>query len=159
MLWIRVFRSTLSAFSSIIESTLTMALLLVSFINLLSLFWKNERTLLQCPSSLCVCESTPINFECLNQYLWNLVCISRHLSPSQRRTSYIPPISLCVSPIFARQLLGKHVSAAEITCNSIRIIGHVYLWVFLFIPLSLLGNSSGKYVPVATKNGWRCRSV
>jgi hypothetical protein len=39
------------------------------------------------------------------------VCISWHLSPSQRRTSWIPPISLCacmcIPPIVARQRLGK----------------------------------------------------
>jgi hypothetical protein len=34
-----------------------------------------------------VCLSPPMKFECLNQSLRNLVCISWHLSPSQRCTS------------------------------------------------------------------------
>jgi hypothetical protein len=43
---------------------------------------------------VCVCVSVCISplttFECLNQSLWNLVCISYHLRPSQRRTKWIP---------------------------------------------------------------------
>jgi hypothetical protein len=30
---------------------------------------------------------SPLTFEWRNQSLWNLVCVSWHLSPSQRRTS------------------------------------------------------------------------
>jgi hypothetical protein len=46
---------------------------------------------------LAVCEiPTPLTFERLNQSLWNLVCTSCHLSPLQRRTTEILPISLCV---------------------------------------------------------------
>jgi hypothetical protein len=52
----------------------------------------------------------PITFKCLNQSLWNLVFISWQLSPSQRRTSQVPPISLrvymCIPPIVARQGLS-----------------------------------------------------
>jgi hypothetical protein len=54
-----------------------------------------------------------------------LVYISWHRSPSQRRTSYILPISpcvyMCIHLIFARQLLGKYVPAATNTRNSRRI--------------------------------------
>jgi hypothetical protein len=35
----------------------------------------------------CVCEATLLTFECLNQSLWNLVCISWHMSPPQWHTS------------------------------------------------------------------------
>jgi hypothetical protein len=48
-----------------------------------------------------------LTFECLNQSLWNLVRISWHLSPSQRRTSQIPPISLCVCMCMHLSLLGN----------------------------------------------------
>jgi hypothetical protein len=34
----------------------------------------------------CVCIPPLLTFECLDQSLWNLVRISRHLSPSQRPT-------------------------------------------------------------------------
>jgi hypothetical protein len=38
--------------------------------------------------AFCMCIHCPLTtFECLNQYLWDSVCISWHLSPSQRRTS------------------------------------------------------------------------
>jgi hypothetical protein len=40
--------------------------------------------------AVCVCESPcplPSNFECLNQSLFSLLCVSWHLSSSQRRTS------------------------------------------------------------------------
>jgi hypothetical protein len=36
---------------------------------------------------LCVCAFPPLTFECLNQSKWNLVCITWHLIPYQRRTS------------------------------------------------------------------------
>jgi hypothetical protein len=42
-----------------------------------------------CDHAVCVSVNPPLpqlTFECLNQSLWNLVCISWHLSPSQRRT-------------------------------------------------------------------------
>jgi hypothetical protein len=44
-----------------------------------------------------------------------LVCTAWHLSPSRRRISHIPPISLCLymyPPIVASQRLGKNVTAA-----------------------------------------------
>jgi hypothetical protein len=44
--------------------------------------------------SVCVCVLPASTFECLNQSLCYLVCVSWHLSPSQRRTSKSPPISL-----------------------------------------------------------------
>jgi hypothetical protein len=74
-------------------------------LSLLLLFWKNESRLM--PSvSLCVCESPLTTSKWLNQSLWNLVCISRHLSPSQRCTYYIPPISLCLY-MYTLWLLGN----------------------------------------------------
>jgi hypothetical protein len=48
-----------------------------------------------------------LTFECLNQSLGNLVCISWHLSLSQQHTSYIPPISLCVCMCIPLLLLGN----------------------------------------------------
>jgi hypothetical protein len=57
-----------------------------------------------------------------------------------------------ISPLIARQQLCKHIPAANVTCNNRRIVGYVVfyavlviskesLWICLFIPLSLLGNS------------------
>jgi hypothetical protein len=51
-------------------------------------------------------ESPPLTFDCLNQSLLNLVCISWHLSPSQRRTLSLC-VCMCIPPIAARQTLGK----------------------------------------------------
>jgi hypothetical protein len=103
-----------------------------------------------------------VTFECLDQSLWNLVCISWHVGPPQRRTSQIPPISLCVCtcipPIVARQRLGKilsllniatkrlgkHVLAAKSGHKNIRIVVRVYLWACLCIPLSLFWKNSAK---------------
>jgi hypothetical protein len=99
---------------------------------------------------------SPLTFECLNQSLWNVICISWHLSPFQRCTSLIPPFSLCVIcvspllllgkgsiqctlPLIARQLLGKHVPTATNIWNNRNILGHECLWVCLRILLSLLG--------------------
>jgi hypothetical protein len=74
-----------------------------------------------------------INFEFQKQSLWNLVCISWHLSPSQRRTSKIPPISLCVCIciplIVARQRLGKYIPAAMNARNNRRNFGLVIFYV------------------------------
>jgi hypothetical protein len=61
---------------------------------------------------VCVCAyHFLINFECFNYSLWNLACISWQLSPSQRRTSWNPPISrcvrLCILPTIERQRLGE----------------------------------------------------
>jgi hypothetical protein len=62
-------------------------LVLINFTRFLARFLhlKNISFLTRTPCSLCI--STLSNFKCLNQSLWNLVCITRHLSPSQRRTS------------------------------------------------------------------------
>jgi hypothetical protein len=69
--------------------------------------------------SVCLCNLSPSTFEWLKQFLRNLICISWHLNPSQRRTSWNPPISLCVymctSPIVARQRLSKNITAATNT--------------------------------------------
>jgi hypothetical protein len=35
----------------------------------------------------------PTNYECLNKYLWNMVCVSRHPFPCQRRTLYSPSMN------------------------------------------------------------------
>jgi hypothetical protein len=90
-----------------------------------------------------------------NQSLW-------HLSPSQRRTSLIPPVSLCVCMsiplIVARQRLGKHVPEAMNTHNNRRIVGSDIfcavlvistksLWVCLYIPVSLLDKDSVNTFP------------
>jgi hypothetical protein len=52
--------------------------------------------------------------------------------PISTATSYIPPISLCVSmcipPIVARHRFGKHVHAATTTGNSERTVGHGFLY-------------------------------
>jgi hypothetical protein len=46
----------------------------------------------------------------------NLVCISWHLIPSQRRTSLIPPnsrfVCMCIPPVVAKQRLGRNVTTA-----------------------------------------------
>jgi hypothetical protein len=76
---------------------------------------------------------------------------------------YINPshqsVSVYVSrPILARQRLGKHVPAATNTRNNrrivawvvfyaVRVVSHKSQWVFLCIPLSLLGNSSANTFP------------
>jgi hypothetical protein len=51
-----------------------------------SLFWNTSSLTLLSVCTLCVSPSQP-TFEWLNQSLWNLVCISWQLNPSQRRTS------------------------------------------------------------------------
>jgi hypothetical protein len=104
---------------------------------------------------LSVTPSPPSTFECLNQSLWNLVCVSWHLSPSQRLTSYTPAISLCVClcipPVVATQRLGKHVLAAANRGYNRRIVGSVIfcavrvlwkesLWICVSV-VSLLGNN------------------
>jgi hypothetical protein len=97
-----------------------------------------------------------------NQFAVKINKISWKLSPSQRRTSYIPSISLCVYmcilPIVARQRLGKHVPSATSTCNNTRIIERIIfcavrflskesLLVSLCIPVLLLGNNSVNKFP------------
>jgi hypothetical protein len=65
------------------------------------------------PCCLFFCEYPLLTLEFLNQSIWNLVCISWHMNPSQRRTTQIPLISLYVpkynAPIIARQRLGNSV--------------------------------------------------
>jgi hypothetical protein len=48
-----------------------------------------------------------LTFECLNQFLWNLVCISWHLNPSQQNTSKFPLISLRVHMCIPLLLLAN----------------------------------------------------
>jgi hypothetical protein len=68
-------------------------------------------------SSCCLCI-LPSAFECLNQSLWNLVCISWNLSQSQWLT-HKSPLSICVPvfifPTVAKQRHGKNVRAATNT--------------------------------------------
>jgi hypothetical protein len=67
---------------------------------------------------VCVRVSALSTFECVNESLWNLVCISLHLSPSQRHNSRIPPFSLCdsvyIPSIFATQRLGAPTNTRAI---------------------------------------------
>jgi hypothetical protein len=68
-----------------------------------------------------------IKFECINQSVWKLVCISWHRNQSQWPTSQIPLISLCVSLCNPLSLLGKHVPTATNIRNNRSIVGHVVL--------------------------------
>jgi hypothetical protein len=69
------------------------------FFSFLSLLSKSR--LMRSLACLCVCVSPLSTVECLNQYLWNLVCISWKLSSSQQRTVclsvclYVYPSYLC----------------------------------------------------------------
>jgi hypothetical protein len=97
------------------------------------------------PQSVCVPVYPPLStIECLNQSPLNLWCISWQLSPSQRRTSWIPPISLCarmcIPLIVARQWLGKHVPTATNTHNNRKDVG---LLVFLCSRCLVKGESVG----------------
>jgi hypothetical protein len=66
---------------------------------------------------LYVCIPPPqLTYECLNQSFLNLVCISWHLSPSQRHASQIP------APIVARQRLSRQVPAAKTTHVTIELL-------------------------------------
>jgi hypothetical protein len=53
-----------------------------SFISQLSLFWWNKVTLILSLSLCAFADPLLSTFECLNQSLWNLVCISWNLGPS-----------------------------------------------------------------------------
>jgi hypothetical protein len=77
------------------------------FIGLLSLFWKNKSRLMWSPCCVSVNPLPPSTYECLNQSLRNLVCISWHLRPVQWRTSQVPPISLCVYMCIPLSTLGN----------------------------------------------------
>jgi hypothetical protein len=91
-----------------------------------------------------------------------LLCRSWHLSPSQRRTSQIPPTSPCGriwSPsTVARQRLGKEIPAAKHIGNNRKIVGCViFMRFFLFkwesvglsvYPPLLLGNNEVKMFPL-----------
>jgi hypothetical protein len=59
------------------------------------------------PVSVCVSVYNPTAFECLTQSLRNLVCVSWHFSPSQWRTSLIPPAGLCVCVYRPQSLLDN----------------------------------------------------
>jgi hypothetical protein len=73
------------------------------FFSLFSFFWKkkNESRFMRIPCRL-YCGISSITFGRLNQSLWKSVFKSWSLCPSQRRTSQITTISLCVTHIAAR---------------------------------------------------------
>jgi hypothetical protein len=93
--------------------------------------------------------------ESLNQSLWKLVYISWLLSPSQRSTSKIP----LIPSINATQRLSKLLSLLLVlatvrekrkhtnTSNARRIVWRLCLCNCLWIPLSLLADSSVKAFP------------
>jgi hypothetical protein len=94
------------------------------FIAYFSYFKINKKGLVKSPFSLSV-NPFELTFECLNQSLRNFVC-AWHMSPSQRPTSYILPISLCVCmcipPIVTGQRLGKNITAATNTYATIELL-------------------------------------
>jgi hypothetical protein len=95
---------------------------------------------------LCVWIPTLLTFECLNQYLWNLLCItctSAHIEGVLHR-SLNSDYRLMSILIVARRRFGKHVSAATNTRNNRIIVAWAYLWVCLCIPLSSIGKNSVK---------------
>jgi hypothetical protein len=112
---------------------------------------------------VCVCVCIPLwTFEWLNLSLWNLVLISWQQIPSQRRTSWVPPISLCafmfIPSFIVRKRLVKHNPAASNTHSNSRIVVRVIFcpvrvlskarfWICLCIPLTLLGNNYLKTLP------------
>jgi hypothetical protein len=83
-----------------------------------------------------------VNFECLNQFLWNFVCILYHLSPSQILSISLY-VCMYIPPTVATQKLSKHLRAATNTRNGGRTVGRVCL----YISLSFLGNNSVKTFP------------
>jgi hypothetical protein len=113
--------------------------------------------------AVCVSVNSPpplLTFRHLTQSLWNLV--SRHwvhLNGVPHKSLslicvYVALLSLlgngsvqCIAPFIARQRLGKQVPEAMNTRNMRRIVGRAYVWVCLYIPLSLLGNNSVKMFP------------
>jgi hypothetical protein len=70
----------------------TVLVLSFCFVSQLSIFWINRSRLMRTPCYLYILS---IDFWMAETILRNLICISWLLSPSQHRTSQIPPISLC----------------------------------------------------------------
>lgn len=79
----------------------------ICFVSLLPLFCKNKSRPMTSPSFLCVYESPLSTFGSLNQSSWNLVSASRHLSPSQRLASLIPPMNLRACMLISFLLLDN----------------------------------------------------
>jgi hypothetical protein len=75
-----------------------------------SYFENNKSRLMRSPCCLCTPLSLTVKF--LNQSLWNSVCLSWHLRPTQWSTSWNPPVYHLLVP---RQRLGKNVTAATNT--------------------------------------------
>jgi hypothetical protein len=78
--------------------------------------------------SVCVSLNPRIKFECLNQSLWNSVCISWHRSSSQWRTSSISPISPCSYMYVATQRLCKKCHCGNEYTRNNRIVRHAILY-------------------------------
>jgi hypothetical protein len=57
------------------------------FISIYFLFWKSKSRFMWSHCCLCLCTPLSQFFDTLSQFLWNLLCISWHLSPSQWLTS------------------------------------------------------------------------
>jgi hypothetical protein len=75
--------------------------------------WRGEKTPTQgrfvsyAITMLCVYDPPLSTIEYLEESLWNLVCISWHLNLSERLTSQIPRISLCVCMCTPLSLLSN----------------------------------------------------
>jgi hypothetical protein len=95
------------------------------------------------------------------KFCMNIMAAWVHLNDVLHKSLQSVCVSICLSlfslqsngsvkfihPFGARQRLGKHVPAATNTCNNRKIVGRVCLWVYLCIPLRLLGNNSVKKFP------------
>jgi hypothetical protein len=124
--------------------------------NLISLFWKKIIKLcLRDYHAVCVPIPLPPVSLWMPQPIF--MKLGMHLSPSQRRISYTPPISLCVRispPLLS--LLGK-----EYTCNSRSIVG----WYVMTNEQRIGRNSEGSVpglilctiLASASIDGWKQR--
>jgi hypothetical protein len=119
----------------------------ISTFSLLSLFWKNESSLMRSPCCLCVCVPPPNNFwmpypifiklgkhimapepismayflNPSHQSVCLSVCVSLLSLPGKGSVKYIPPF-------VTRQRLSKHVPVATNTLNNRINVGHVCLY-------------------------------
>jgi hypothetical protein len=136
--------------------------------SLLFIFWKIEVYLCD-PNAVCVplCLWIPsLNFWMPHPILTKLgmyITVPEPISTAYYIKSF--PwvcVSVCVSllsllgkgsvkciipPLIAGQRLGKHVPAAMNKRNDRIIVRRIFLWVYLCIPLLLLGNNSTKTFP------------
>jgi hypothetical protein len=85
------------------------------------------------PCCLWFCVSSLSTFEYLKQSLWNFVCISWHLNPSQRFASQILPISLCLC-LYPLSLLGNgSVNTFPRQRIQEKIVGRVFLYTIVVV--------------------------